>query len=225
MAEPRLAEPGRTCDTEDAILAAARDLLAEGGLEALSMRAVASRIGLSATAIYHWFDSKETLVDRVVTHGFERSEAYLWKAIDHLPAGSIERFAALGEAYIRFAMENRQYFKIIFAIQPDAPRQIDDVPGKGGYRVLRRCVVEAMEAGNIRKADPDVVVLYLWSLVHGLVTIFMACDPAAMLAEAEACCSEIEDVGDLTIGLFQHFRVLMREGLLPSGAGAAASGG
>ena len=54
---PRVADPARASETEAAILEAARDLLAEGGLDAVSMRAVASRIGLSATAIYNYFDN------------------------------------------------------------------------------------------------------------------------------------------------------------------------
>jgi len=213
MTESQIVEKARSRETETAILEAARDLLAEGGLDALSMRAVAARVGLSATAIYHWFRGKEDLVDRVVLHGFQRSEAYMWKAIEEYPVGSLERVAALGKAYIRFALENREYFKIIFAIQTPAPRHIEDVPGQGGYRVLRQCVVEAMEAGNIRQAEPDVVVLYLWSLVHGLVTIFMACDPKELLAKA-GCCAD-QDEKELTIELFERFHDMVREGLEP----------
>jgi len=213
MTESQIIEKERSGETETAILEAARDLLAQGGLDALSMRAVASKVGLSATAIYHWFQNKEDLVDRVVLHGFRRSEAYMWKAIEDLPAGSMDRVAALGEAYIRFALENREYFKIIFAIQTPAPRHIDDVPGQGGYRVLRQCVVEAMEAGNIRQMEPDLVVLFLWSLVHGLVTIFMACDPKELLAET-GCCDDLDE-RDLTLGLFERFRAMVRIGLEP----------
>lgn len=215
MTESQIAEKVRSSETETAILEAARNLLAEGGLDALSMRAVAAKVGLSATAIYHWFQGKEDLVDRVVIHGFQRSEAYMWKSIEHFPAGSMERVAALGEAYIRFALENREYFKIIFAIQTPSPRHIDDVPGQGGYRVLRQCVVEAMDAGNIRRGEPDLVVLYLWSLVHGLVTIFMACDPKDLLVEA-GCCADVDEK-ELTIGLFERFQELVRQGLEPNG--------
>jgi AcrR family transcriptional regulator len=211
MKEPHVAAKVGSRETETAILEAARNLLAEGGLEALSMRAVAAQVGLSAAAIYHWFEGKEDLVDRVVLHGFQRSEAYMWKAIEELPVGSMDRVAALGEAYIRFAHENRAYFKIIFAIQTPAPRHIDDVPGQGGYRVLRQCVVEAMEAGNIRRSDPDIVVLYLWSLVHGLVTIFMACDPKEMFADT-GCCDGLDEK-DLALSLFERFRELVRVGL------------
>ncbi|MDP2471016.1 MAG: TetR/AcrR family transcriptional regulator [Candidatus Palauibacterales bacterium] len=213
MTDIHVEDKVRSRETEAAILDAARDLLAEGGLDALSMRAVAARVGLSATAIYHWFQGKEDLVDRVVAHGFQRSEAYMRTAIEDLPAGSMERVSALGEAYIRFALENREYFKIIFAIQTPAPRHMEDVPGQGGYRVLRECVVEAMEAGNMRRAEPDFVVLFLWSLVHGLVTIFMACEPQDLLAET-GCCEGLDEK-ELTIGLFERFREMVREGLAP----------
>jgi AcrR family transcriptional regulator len=85
MTETQITEKVRSRETETAILEAARNLLAEGGRDALSMRAVAAQVGLSATAIYHWFQGKEDLVDRVVLHGFKRSEAYMWKAIEDLP--------------------------------------------------------------------------------------------------------------------------------------------
>jgi AcrR family transcriptional regulator len=185
------------------------------------MRAVASRVGLSATAIYHYFASKEALVDRVVQHGFQRSEEYMWKAIEPLPVGSLERVAAMGEAYIRFALGNRQYFKIIFAIRPEQPRAITDVPGQGGYRVLRQCVVDAMESGAMRRSDPDTIVLYLWSVVHGLVTIFMACDPASMLPEVGL---PAEDGTDVLVTLFRRFREVVEGGLAGSAAQAGTDG-
>ena len=218
----RTAGDAQVSETETAILEAARDLIAEGGIEAVSMRGVAARVSLSATALYHYFASKEALVDRVVTHGFHRSEEYLRKAIAPLPRGSLERVAALGEAYIRFALENRQYFKIIFAIRHDHPRAIDDVPGQGGYAVLRESVVEAMESGAIRQGDPDVVVLFLWAVVHGLVTIFMACDPAEMLDEVNLCGGPCEPL-DATLALFERFGEIIRDGLAP-GARALPGG-
>ena len=53
-------------ETEEAILEAARNVLAEGGVGALSMRSLAERVGVSATAIYHHFDGKDALVAQVV---------------------------------------------------------------------------------------------------------------------------------------------------------------
>ena len=208
--------PPELGDTERAIYEAARDILAQGGLAAVSMRALASRIGTTPTAIYHYFQSKEELIEQVVIRGFQEFEASLWDAIDDLPAGSIDRLAAIGEAYIRFATEHHQYFKITFGIQAGCPRQLEEVPGQGGYGVLRQCVLEAMEAGTIRRDDPDTVVLYLWSVVHGLVTIFMACECDSTLRESGI---EIPEGQHPAGHLFQLFRAYIEKGLLPESGG------
>lgn len=50
-----------------------------------------------------------------------------------------------------------------------------DLPEGGGYHLLRQSVVDAMEAGTLRRADPDLMSLYLWSAVHGLVTLTLSC--------------------------------------------------
>ena len=172
---------------ETAILEAARDLLAEGGVERLSMRQVADRVGVTATAIYHYFDGKQALIDRVVFRAFERFGSYLREAMDAHPKGSVERVIALGEAYLRFAFENQAYFRVLFSIQPKTRPAHDAFPEDGGYHLLCQAVSEAIEAGTIstthhcaasdkdpagvRQSDAELVSMYLWSVVHGLVTL------------------------------------------------------
>jgi AcrR family transcriptional regulator len=165
----------RSAQLEAAILEAARDLLAKGGIAGLSMRMVAERVGVSATAIYHYFKGKQDLVDRVVRMGFERFGDYLERGMAAHPKGSLRRIRALAEAYLRFALENQAYFRVIFSIQPQHERSMQDLPEGGGYHLLRQGVVDAMEAGTIRRADPDLMSLYLWSSVHGLVTLVLSC--------------------------------------------------
>jgi AcrR family transcriptional regulator len=174
---PAVAKPSGTSSTETAILEAARDLLALGGIDALSMRAVAARVGVSATAIYNYFENKQALVQSVIASGFERFDGYLRQAVADRPAGSAERLEALGEAYIRFARENREYFRVLFAMHAELPRDIEELPEGSGYVLFRQSVVDAMDAGTIRRTDPDLVVLYLWTLVHGLVTLLLGCKP------------------------------------------------
>ncbi|MGD2153649.1 MAG: TetR/AcrR family transcriptional regulator, partial [Gemmatimonadales bacterium] len=192
------------------------DLLAEGGLEALSMRGVASRVGVSATAIYNYFENKRALVERVVTQGFERFAGYLRSAIVDLPVGSAERVKALGDAYIRFALENREYFRVIFASHAETPRDIEELPEGGGYELLRQAVVDAMAAGTIREADPDLVVLYLWTHVHGLVTLLLTCEPDARCEHTGRRLSAPE--------LFARFSEFVYGGLRPEGAGRIETG-
>jgi AcrR family transcriptional regulator len=176
-----------SADVETAILEAARDLLADGGVAGLSMRQIADRVGVTATAIYHYFDGKQDIVNRVVLSAFERFGSYLKDAMSSHPVGSVERLHALGEAYIRFALENDAYFRVIFSIQPKSQVGLENIPEGGGYHLLRRTVAEAIQAGSIRDAGEatlggadmgppdheyaDVVSMYLWSLGHGLVTL------------------------------------------------------
>jgi AcrR family transcriptional regulator len=160
---------------EEAILEAARDLLAKGGVDALVMRTVADRVGVSAPALYHYFKGKQDLVDRVVRMGFERFGEYLERGGAEHRKGSLRRIHALGEAYLRFALENQAYFRVIFSIQPKHGRSVEDLPAGGGYHLLRQSVVDAMEAGTLRGTDPDLLALYVWSAVHGLVTLTLSC--------------------------------------------------
>lgn len=154
---------------------AVQRLILEGGIEAVSMRAVADRVGVTAAALYHYFANKQDLIDRVSRKAFEAFDHALLDAIASQPEGSLERVRAIGEAYIRFATENEAYFRVIFTTDAPDPRALEDLPGGGGYPVLREAIERAMQSGAMRRGDPDVVSVYLWALVHGLVTLYLAC--------------------------------------------------
>ncbi|MGD8866009.1 MAG: TetR/AcrR family transcriptional regulator [Gemmatimonadales bacterium] len=207
---PEIVESSRASSTETGILEAARDLLAEGGIDALSMRAVAARVGVSATAIYNYFESKQALVESVIAMGFERFDTYLREAVADRPKGSRERLRALGEAYIHFALENREYFRVLFSTHTELPRDIEELPEGSGYALFRQSVIDAMGVGTIRQTDPDLVVLYLWTLVHGLVTLLLGCKPNARCRHS----GEELDAHDL----FARFSELVFLGLRPQGA-------
>ena len=194
--------------SEEAILGATRDLLAEKGLQGLSMRALAQRVGVSATAIYHYFENKDELVRRVVEGGFQRFGEYLEEAQRAYPKGSVERVRAVGEGYLRFALENHAYFRVLFSLEHPDPHSLDDLPEGGGYGLLRQAVVDAMEAGTMRTVDPDLMVMFLWSLTHGLLTISMAC-------RIDHCPEFGKDpVARTPLDLFQAFGPLVRNGVV-----------
>ncbi len=169
----RRSHPGGTTNTERRILEIAWDLLVEGGIESLSMRAVAAKVGISATAIYHYFESKQDLVDRIVVLGIRHFHEYLQQAIARQPAGSLEKLLVLAEAYIRFAYENQQYFQVFYRIRSDAAGRTEDIPVHCGYDLIRQCVDECIEQGVFHSGDPGVISTYLWSIIHGLVTLTM----------------------------------------------------
>lgn len=172
-AQPVPAMAGTTVHT---IVEATRTLLAERGDDALSMRDVASAAKITAAAIYRHFPNKDALIDYVVNDTLREFELQLLRAIAPLPVGSFERLAALGSGYIRIATEHREQFKTLFTRIRHRPRKLADFPGQCGYQVLRQCVVEAMDAGTVREADPDLVAFFLWSRVHGIAMLLLSCD-------------------------------------------------
>ena len=162
--------------TVHSIVEATRARLATRGYENLSMRDVADQAGITAAAIYRHFPNKDALVDFVVDDSFREFELQLLRAITPLPVGSFERLAALGSAYIQIATEHEEQFKVLFMRMRKQTRKLADFPGQCGYQVLRQCVVEAMEVGTVREADPDLVAFFLWSRVHGIAMLLLACD-------------------------------------------------
>jgi len=197
--------------SRESIVEAARDLLAEGGLRALSMRAVAGRVGVSATAIYHYFENKEALVRGVVAAGFQRMESYLQNAAGRFAPGSRDRLYAFAEAYLRFALENREYFQVLFSLEMERPQSFEESPEGSGYRLLLENVARAIESGTIRRADPDLVAFHLWAYVHGLVSLLLRYGTGPPQAADDVAAA---------LRLLERLRPLVREGLEPEGSGA-----
>ena len=208
---------------ETAILEAARDLLVNRGVDGLSMRQVAEQVGVSATAIYHYFSGKQDLINRVVLTAFERFGCYLRDAMAQHPKGSVERVEALGYAYLRFALENQEYYRVMFHIHPEERDRLEALPDAGGYDLLRQAVVDAVMAGTIRgprlsgdaegtasqDAYPDILSMYLWSTVHGLVTL-------ALCGAAEHC-----NMGGTAsvFSLYEAFTPFIAEGIVAPKSG------
>jgi AcrR family transcriptional regulator len=188
-----------TPDVHARIIDVARTILAEGGMKKLSMRLVAGRVGITATAIYHHFENKQALVDEVVTSGYRRFGAHMRDRMENSPEGSLEQIRAMGEAYIVFAMENAAHFRVIFNLQGQRPKHIDEIPGHGGFHQLRATIALAVESGDIGKVDPDLAALFLWTVVHGLVTLALAC-------KYESACEHNEcEVPSSPVELFNAF--------------------
>jgi AcrR family transcriptional regulator len=190
--------------TRDRILKAAQRLIATRGADACTTRAVATAAGITAGAIYRHFASRDELVGHAVELALESFERHLLDAIISLPVGSFARVAALGTAYVQFAQQHEEEFRVLFMPVGRARSGLGEVFAKSAYPILRRCVVEAMASGEIREADPDTVALFVWTRVHGIVTLFMGCDVEAVIEASE----KIDPAA-----FFEQTGVLVRDGL------------
>jgi AcrR family transcriptional regulator len=154
-----------------ALIAAAVKTIAKRGVDALNLRELATRAGVSPGAPYHHFANREELLRAIAEDGFEKFEAALIAERDAAPHDASARLEALGRAYIGFAIARPGYFRVMFhsAAQASGPTQ----PGLRAFNLLRDAVVACQQAGAAPAGDPASLVLTAWSAVHGLATLWV----------------------------------------------------
>ena len=149
------------------LVRAALILLAEDGADAVSLRAVARRAGVSAMAPYRHYPDKEALLAAVAVQGFDGLRDVLRAADEAAPAG--QALVEQAVAYVRYALENPALFRLMFG-----PKRVGTHPelaaaGDAAYAVLAARVAAEAPAD----ADRDARALGCWSLVHGLASLFL----------------------------------------------------
>ena len=150
-----------------ALVDAALDLLAEDGADAVSLRAVARRVGVSAMAPYRHYSDKEALLAAVAVRGFEGLRKVLRVADDAAPAG--QALVEQAVAYVRYALEHPALFRLMFGPKRLAKLSELTIAGETAYAVLAARVAAEMPANT----DRDARALGCWSLVHGLASLFL----------------------------------------------------
>lgn len=176
------------------IVEAARDIVSEEGLDALSMRALAERIEYSAATIYLHFRDKEALLQEVVEEGFRRLSAAVNAQTEALgrEANAAERHRALGRGYAHFALENTAYFRVMFELPTVARVGLRDdcVPEGRAEAASTWCQVvetvqQAMDEGLIEFEDAGRGAVVAWGLVHGLTSLYLSGHLPAVVASHE----------------------------------------
>jgi len=154
-------------DLKPALIAAGLDLLEETGLENLSLRAIAARVGVSHTAPKNHFDGLKGLLTAIAAEGFRRHAAEMRQGVESEPPGKARLYAAC-DGYIRFALAHPELFRLMFSkalcdhSNPDL-----QTAASASYDVLRG-IAQGLDWD---KADapgaPWRTEWMLWSMVHG----------------------------------------------------------
>jgi AcrR family transcriptional regulator len=157
-------------ETRRLILGTARALFTREGYQNTTMRAIAERIGYTATAIYHYFADKESLVMELCRSDFgEMAHALI--SIGRV-GDPIERIRQMGRAYVRFAVEHPEQFRFMFLVERPMPhaKDVHMDPNEDGYQFLLGAVKEAIAQERFRPEfrDADIIAQTVWGLVHGI---------------------------------------------------------
>ncbi len=191
-------------DLRRALLDESLKLIAEKGVEGLSLRKVAARVGVSHAAPYHHFADKTALIHALGQDGMallDKQMAAAEKAAGDDPQA---RLLGIGTAYVSFAVQHPDYYAAfnapeMRAVQADpgalhansgyAENDADDTadaperePGDTWVRLLN-AILACQASGLLPAGDPVILGVCLWSLVHGLAELWRT-GPLSLLPQA-----------------------------------------
>ncbi|HTV19958.1 MAG TPA: TetR/AcrR family transcriptional regulator [Polyangiaceae bacterium] len=196
---PRAARPVRPAkkpkdqyhhgDLRRGLLQAAVRTIQKHGFDALTLRAVGDELGVSRSALYRHFADKSALLTAVAAEGFRMLRQALlgaWEGAGKGRAG----FEAMGEAYVRFAVDNPWHYRVMFgggfALDENDAELAEE--GTNAFGALVSALVEQQALGLVQKEDPQTQANFVWAVVHGV----------AMLAIDGQFAHQGTDVGALT---------------------------
>lgn len=159
--------------TADRLVATARVVLDEQGLDGLTLREIARRAGVSHGAPRRHFPTLASLLAAVVADGFRG----LIASVDRHVAGAVgarERLAAAGRGYIDFAVSNPGVFSVMF--RPELFDRTDDecsAVALESFGQLAGLVAAAQADGYRPDADNTQLASIVWTTVHGLAVLWI----------------------------------------------------
>jgi AcrR family transcriptional regulator len=154
-------------DLRRALLDEALRTIQQDGVDALTLRTIGLRLGVSRTALYRHFTDKRALLSSVATEGFRLLTERL---LDGWKTGGVRGFNAMGVAYIRFAMANPSHYRVMFGGAVDhGPRDEDLIrESTAAFQVLVDAIIALQKEGAARKDDPLQLARFIWAAVHGV---------------------------------------------------------
>ena len=171
---PRVLTESDVADFRERLCEAAERLFAEHGPEGVTMRQLASELGVSPMTPYRYFKDKEAILSAVRTAAFNRFADALEAAFDG-ETEPLARSAAVANAYVRFAESETAAYRLMFDLmQPDEgdyPELVE--AGERARRTMTRHIEGLIEAGLL-KGDPNMIGHIFWSALHGSLVLQFA---------------------------------------------------
>ena len=161
-------------DLHRALVGAGLEIVRSGGVEALSLRAVARRAKVSHSAPYHHFRDKAELLAAVAAAGFEQLVASIdAQAAKSPPRSALDGLRAVGRGYLRYAVENPSIFRLMFRPELTQPANHPVLLQAEAlaFGKLMHTIAMCQQMGELPGSDPLPPSAICWSMVHGLAML------------------------------------------------------
>jgi AcrR family transcriptional regulator len=164
-------------DLPRALVGAALELIAERGVAGFTFAEAARRAGVSAAAPYRHFRDRDALLGEAARQGFGLFADRLAAAWNDGCPTPLRAFEAVGRAYLAFAREEQPYYAAMFAAGLGDACDDPDFRSASAraFEVLRvACAAVAAQIPAERRPPAHMMAYHVWSLSHGVATLFVA---------------------------------------------------
>src|SRR5215217_3025739 len=167
---PRIARSGRT---RSVLLEVAARLLEEGGMEAVTLRAVGERAGVSRQAPYNHFADKATLLSVLAAGYLGRLGEAMGEAAEGAGEDTFEALGAMMQAYVCFALESPSRYRLGGQEMSGRHRGVHEAARAVHARFVRT-VAACQEGGELPVGDPVELAAILFATTHGAVELTLS---------------------------------------------------
>jgi AcrR family transcriptional regulator len=185
----------------EALVEAALELLAEGGLANLSLGEAAKRVGVTAAAPYRHFSSREELLTEVARRGFLSFGERIEKAWDEGRPDAAAAMWRMCAAYLAFAREEPGLYSAMFGSAATLAADASADAADHALDILWRSVVAYLQQRGAAAQGARKLALQVWALAHGVAMLSISghLDPAKGLDPEPVLDSAIRNLMDAAL--------------------------
>ncbi len=173
MARPAYTSAERE-EIETDIRRAALKLFAKVGYRGTSLRAIAKELGWSATALYRYYDNKESLVAAIRADGFKEMQAIL-SSVHQAAASGVDAGAMGIRAYVAFASEKQALYQLMYELDQGEVAELPIVrqERRKAFAAAEAIAADVIQETNLSYTDNELAHL-MWVAAHGLAALQVA---------------------------------------------------
>lgn len=154
------------------ILDAARKIFLEKGYYEASIRNIAEQIEYSPGTIYLYFKEKDEIFHALHEEGFSRLLVQM-QPLQHV-AEPFERLKAMGKVYMEFALNNKDFYDLMFIMQAPMKHEKEEEwkMGHQALNYLKNVLRDCQAAGRFEGKDIEYLSFTIWSAMHGMCALY-----------------------------------------------------
>lgn len=156
--------PPKVKFSRDEIIAAALDIVREGGMTALTARSLAARLGSSAKPVFGLFENMQEVQKEVMLAANAEYQEFLYA---EMMRGIYKPYKATGMAYIDFARKEKELFKLLFM------RDRSDEQGDTRDESIADIIALISRNTGLSEEEARLFHLEMWIFVHGIATMIV----------------------------------------------------